>query len=320
MRTDTHCRTMSLDSETATSPRPDGVETAASCAWCGAALRPGGSAGMRAEPCPACGARTTWPVPTDEELDLAYGSWYRPAEGRFAGLADGALRRSRGRLARRLDRIAPPGPVLDVGAGDGALLDALSAVGRDAVGLERRPTRPDVREAELEEIEGRFAAIVFWHSLEHLRGAGEALSRAADLLAPEGVLVVAIPNPASLQARAFGERWFALDLPRHLVHVPAQALLARVRELGLRPTRVSYLCGGQVVFGWLHGIVGALPGHPDLYDAIRRPQARRKPMSAGTRLATLVAGALALPVAVACALVEASLRRGGTVYLEARRG
>jgi SAM-dependent methyltransferase len=259
-------------------------------------------------------------VPTDADLELAYGSWYRPAEGRFPGLADRALRLSRGWLARRLDRIAPPGPVLDVGAGDGALLDALASVGREGLGLERRSARPDVREAELAEIDGRFAAIVFWHSLEHLRDAGDAMARAAGLLAPGGVIVVAMPNVKSLQARAFGERWFALDLPRHLVHVPADALLTRLRELGLEPTRVSYLRGGQVVFGWLHGIVGSLPGGLDLYDAIRRPQARRRELSTPDRLATLVAGGIALPVAIACALLEASLRRGGTIYVEARRG
>jgi SAM-dependent methyltransferase len=311
---------MSLHSETSTESHPPEVAGSASCAWCGAPLRPGSSDGFGTELCRVCGARTTLPVPTDADLELAYGTWYRPTEGRFAGLGDRVLRSLRGRLARRLDRLAPPGPVLDVGAGDGTLLDALASVGREATGLERRSTRPDVREAELSEIDGRFAAIVFWHSLEHLRDAGAALDRASQLLAPGGIVVVAIPNLDSLQARAFGERWLALDLPRHLVHVPARALIERLRELGLEPTRVSYLRGGQVVFGWLHGIVGSLPGHPDLYDAIRRPEARRSPMPAPERVATLVAGALALPISTACALLEATLRRGGTVYVEARRG
>jgi SAM-dependent methyltransferase len=258
-------------------------------------------------------------VPTDAELELAYGSWYRPQEGRFSGLGDRALRSLRGRLARRLDRIAPPGPILDVGAGDGALLDALAAAGRDSIGLERHSVRSDIREAELSDLDGPFAAIVFWHSLEHLRDAGSELARAARLLAPGGVIVVAMPNPASLQARAFGERWLALDLPRHLVHVPAPALLARLRELELEPTRVSYLRGGQIVFGWLHGIVGSVPSHPDLYDAIRRPAARQAALPPARRALALAAAAVALPVAAVCALTEAALRRGGTVYVEARR-
>ena len=33
------------------------------------------------------------------------------------------------------------------------------------------------------------------------------------------------------------------------------------------------------MFGWLHGLVGMLPGHPDLYDAIRRCEARQDQVS-----------------------------------------
>jgi hypothetical protein len=209
--------------------------------------------------------------------------------------------------------------VLDVGAGEGALLDALAAQGRDAVGLERRSTRDDIRAGDLAEVRERWAAIVFWHSLEHLRDPGAALERATGLLLPGGVIIVAIPNLDSIQARVFGDRWLALDLPRHLVHLPASALLARLGALGMRRERVSYLRGGQVVFGWLHGIVATLPSRPDLYDAIRRREARRSGLSPIRRALTLAAGALALPVAIACALLEAGLRRGGSLYVEARR-
>jgi SAM-dependent methyltransferase len=288
------------------------------CGWCGNVLAPEIDALPGRLRCRRCGAQTTWPVPTAAELERAYGSWYRPPGGRFSSVGDHVLRYLRGRLARRLANIAPPGPVLDVGTGDGALLDALAARGREAVGLERRSTRDDVREVDLTEVRGRWAAIVFWHSLEHLRDPGASLERAASLLLPDGVIVVAIPNPDSIQARAFGDRWLALDLPRHLVHVPAPALLAKLGALGMRVERISYLRGGQVVFGWLHGIVGALPTRPDLYDAIRKPDARRVSLSRRRRALTLTAGVLAFPLAIACAPLEACLRRGGTVYVEAR--
>jgi SAM-dependent methyltransferase len=261
----------------------------------------------------------TFPPPTDAELEHAYADWYRPDAGRFSGFGDTLLRRLRARLAIRLDSIAPPGPVLDVGAGDGNLVDALRARGREAVGLERVSSHPHVREAEIEETDGSWAAIVFWHSLEHLREAGGALEHAASILSPGGVLVVAVPNAASMQAALFGERWFALDLPRHLVHIPSRALQNRIRELDLKVERVSYLRGGQVTFGWLHGFIGWLPGHPNLYDAIRRPEAREQPMSAGRRAFVLLAAALLLPIALLCSAVEVAARRGGTVCVEARR-
>ena len=271
------------------------------CAWCGASPDGGGQLAGRTLSA-ACGVATTDPWPTDAELDAAYAGPYRPAAGRFSGPGDALLRRTRARLGARIDRIAPPGPVLDVGAGVGALLADLRRRGREAVGLERAGDTEGVR------------------SVEHLREPGRSIDLAAAKLLPGGIVIVAVPNSASLQARAFGERWLALDLPRHLVHVTAAALLARLRAAGLRVERVSHLRGGQVLFGWLHGLVGSLPGHPDLYDAIRRPEARRGALSAARRAAILAAAVLALPLAAAGTALEVALRRGGSVYVEARRG
>ena len=296
-------------------------ERTTACAWCGAALSPDEGRLAGRVRCARCGVATTDPWPSPETLAAAYAGWYRPVGGRFLGAGDALLRRSRGSLARRLDQICPPGPVLDVGAGDGSLVDAIRARGRTAVGLERVPTRPDIRAGDIMDVPERdWAAIVFWHSLEHLREPGAALTHAVGLLREGGALVVAAPNTASLQARAFGDGWLALDLPRHLVHLPASALLRRFRELDMRVIRVSYVRGGQVVFGWLHGLVGVLPGTADLYDAVRRAEARRTPVSPGERAGSLAAGAALLPVAVIAAAIEVALRRGGSVYVEAIRG
>ena len=294
---------------------PPGAARERRCAWCGAALDPGGGGRAR---CRACGAATTDPWPSPAELERAYAR-YRPASGRFSLIGDAVLRHTRGRLAARIDRLAPPGPVLDVGAGDGALLDALARRGRAARGIERESLRPDVIEGEVTDLDDSWAAIVFWHSLEHLPAPGAAVDHAARHLDAAGLLLIAVPNTDSLQARVFGNRWFHLDLPRHLVHLPARALEDRLRALGLELTRVSHWRGGQAVFGWLHGLVGSLPGRPDMYDAIRRPEARSRPLTPRRRVAALVAGTALLPVAAVAATLEVVCRRGGTVYVEARR-
>jgi SAM-dependent methyltransferase len=262
---------------------------------------------------------TTSPWPSDEQLSAAYADWYRPKSGRFSSVGDKVLRRTRAALADRLHRILPPGPVLDVGAGDGTLVDAFVRQGREVVGLEPHASGPHIRNAEVEEVDGNWSAVIFWHSLEHLRQPARALSHAAALLSPGGTLVVAVPNATSLQARVFGDRWLALDLPRHLVHLSPPALLSTIEALGLRVERVSYLRGGQVVFGWVHGFAGKLPGHPDLYDAIRRSEARQAAQSPASRLYALAAAVAALPFALAATAVEVAVRSGGTIYVEARR-
>jgi hypothetical protein len=199
------------------------------------------------------------------------------------------------------------------------LLEALHRVGRRAVGLEPEPRHPDIVATPIQEVVGEWASVVFWHSLEHLRDPRSALHCAANLLTPGGVLFVAIPNWGSLQARLFRDRWFALDLPRHLVHIPAKTLIDGVREEGLRIERISYVRGGQVAFGWLHGLVGTLPAGPDLYQAIRRPAARSQDMSRVRQAAVLGVSAILVIPAVLGAAFELLLRRGGTVYIEARR-
>ena len=87
----------------------------------------------------------------------------------------------------------------------------------------------------------------------------------------------------------------------------------------MRVERVSYLRGGQVVFGWVHGFVGKLPGHPDLYDAIRRSEARQAAHSPALRLYALGAAVVALPFALVATAVEVTARSGGTIYVQARR-
>ena len=289
----------------------------AACAWCEAPL--GADAerlGGRIR-CPACGAATTDPWPDDDALRAAYGDWYRPESGRrFTVLGDALLSRTRAAMAGRIDEIAPDGPILDVGAGEGVLIDALRARGREVMGLEPDPRHPDIVDRSIHEVEGEWAAVVFWHSLEHLPHPGAAIREASRLLIPGGVVVVAVPNNDSLQARAFGDEWLHLDIPRHLVHLPARSLKAGLRENGFDIERVSALRGGQIAIGWLHGLVGAFG--LDLYQSLRAGGAQRDAIPAGRRLAAVAAGIALFPVALACSAVEVLLGRGGTVYVEAR--
>ncbi len=287
------------------------------CAWCetpfaGSERRLAGRV-----QCPHCGAATTDPWPTDAELAAAYGDWYRPEGGRrFTFVGDALLSRTRAALAGRVDAIAPPGPVLDVGAGDGTLMDALARRGRSVTGLERASDRPDVLDVGIEAMEGEWAAIVLWHALEHLPNPAEAIRAAARLLVPGGVVVIAVPDLAGVQARVFGDDWLHLDLPRHLVHLPSPTLRAGLERAGLRVERESQVRGGQIVVGWVDGLVAKLPGNLDLYQALRRSDAQSH---ATPRLASVAAGVALLPVAAAGGALEVLLRRSGTVYLEARR-
>ena len=299
------------------------MKPAEACVWCGAPLDASADRRAGRTVCSGCGAATTDPWPDEAELEAAYGGWYRPADGggRFDFAGDAILRRGRSMFAGRLDDVAPPGPILDVGAGDGVLLDALAARGRRVTGLERGDRRADFLDLPIEDVErgDGWAAVVFWHSLEHMPQPRSAVREAFRLLAPGGVLIVVVPNTGSIQARVFGDRWLHLDIPRHLVHLSTATLRSGLAGDGFTIRAVSNLRSGQIVIGWLTGLVASLPGGLDLYQALRRPDARIEPMSRTRRLLSIAAGVALFPIAILGAAVEVVLGRGGTVYVEARR-
>ena len=123
---------------------PSDTGGATACIWCGAPFDERSDHILHRTRCADCGAATTDPPPTADELAAAYGDWYRPhAKRRFYFGADTILGRLRGLQAARIDEIAPAGPVLDVGAGDGTLIDALRA--RSAVRPPASSGTPPVR-------------------------------------------------------------------------------------------------------------------------------------------------------------------------------
>lgn len=298
-------------------------QRATRCVWCGSSFE---SAGVRRRYgraiCGHCGSGTTDPVPTAESLDAAYGDWYWPEAGqRFSLVGDRLLRFSRASMASRIDRVAPAGRILDVGAGEGTLINALAARGREVRGLERNSGHASIENREIHEIgeDGGFAGIVLWHSLEHMGAPRQIVTEAARLLEPGGVIFIAVPNLASLQAAAFGDLWLHLDLPRHLFHPTSRALQAGLGEIGFEITRVSPTRAGQLVIGWLDGMVARLPGQLNLYHSLRRRLARRVEVGAGKRAAAIAAGVILLPFAVLAAGIEIVSGRPGTIYVEARR-
>ncbi len=101
------------------------------------------------------------------------------------------------------------------------------------------------------------------------------------------------------------------------MHIPARALLARLGDAGLRAERVSYCARRAGRLRLACTAWSALLGGVDLYDAIRRPEARRFPLTARNRAALAAAVALT-PAAALLAAAEVAARRGGTVYVEAR--
>lgn len=101
----------------------------------------------------------------------------------------------------------------------------------------------------------RFRLIVLFQVLEHMADPVSTLQKSAELLEPGGVMVVAVPNAGSWQARFFGRSWFHLDVPRHLHHFSARALGRALQNAGLKVVRTRVTSPEHDPYGVLQSLL-----------------------------------------------------------------
>jgi len=211
--------------------------------------------------CPECGLQWVSPRPEAEDLARYYPetySWKPPAEAEAESAVHRLERWYRFHLLRFESRqllrhtdLAAGDAVLDVGCSSGDRLLVMREAGLEPAGVDLGPAADyarerlglDVRRGTLPEAgfeAGRFHAVTLYNVLEHLPDPRAVLAEARRLLVPGGRVVVQVPNARSLQARLFGRRWAAVDVPRDLWYW-TPALLGRLLESeGFQVTRVVH--------------------------------------------------------------------------------
>lgn len=239
--------------------------------------------------CARCDLVRTEPQPDD------LGSFYPNGYYSFVpptppgGLANARLRRRYGLpvdgpSARRvlagvgISRLSPglppgpPGRLLDVGCGSGEAIAGLSEIGWQCTGVEvseeavaaARTAGLDVRLGDLRGADfddSSFDVVRFWHALEHLRSPKAELAETRRILRPGGLVLIGVPNFASLLSRLVREQWFYLDVPRHLWHFERGTLARLLTEAGFRVEDVRLASTSSPILGtvdFLRGRDGVL--------------------------------------------------------------
>lgn len=184
--------------------------------------------------CAACSFQFTNPRPAASDIGRYYESdAYVSHNSAAQGFINQAYKVARFFTMRRkvslLNQLAPRrGKLLDYGCGTGHFLVAAKNNGWQVAGLEpnarareeasRRLEQPIGQESLASFEAGSFDAITLWHVLEHVHTLNETLTQLVNLLKPDGVLIIAVPNAESLDAQHYREHWAAYDVPRHLYH------------------------------------------------------------------------------------------------------
>lgn len=186
--------------------------------------------------CTRCGFRFTNHFPSEDTIGRYYDSPdYISHSDSDQGLINRLYHYFRKQmLKKKVSLVAAhatgnPVRLLDMGCGTGYFLGAakeqgwiVSGIEKDKKARESAALRTGLTvndENSLREIgHASFDAVTFWHVLEHLEKLNETVSKIKDIVTPEGIIVLALPNSQSYDARFYKERWAAYDIPRHLWH------------------------------------------------------------------------------------------------------
>jgi SAM-dependent methyltransferase len=275
------------------------------------------------ERCASCGSAVTDGDPP--AADAYEAGQYSSAKPRMAGPVAAFQRVVTRQPVRFLKRagLEPGSRVLDVGAGPGRLVAALTEGGYDAHGIEpsRRSTSLAVqagiavtRRDLHDHTDSGLDAAVMWHVLEHLDDPPTALATVRGWLRPGGLLLIGVPNLASLQAEIAGPGWLHLDAPRHRVHFTADGVRRLLVRSGFEVVRTHHLVLEQNVHSMWFALLtrlGMRPGFP--FHFLKR--------NIDARPRDLVLTALGIPLIPVAAALEAGAgvtRRGGTIAVVAR--
>lgn len=205
--------------------------------------------------CRGCGLRRTSPRPVPSSMGIFYPDSYAPyhPEGQGTPTKGGAsfVGRVISALGLRSHALPPvkPGRMLEVGCASGAFLTAMQKLGWSVQGIEysdaaaavARSKGLDVQTSSIEGAGAPAAAvdlIVGWMVLEHLHEPRRALEKMRGWIADDGWLVLSVPDASALEARVFGDAWYALQIPTHLFHYTPKTLGRLLSDSGWAVERV----------------------------------------------------------------------------------
>ncbi len=154
------------------------------------------------------------------------------------------------------------GKLLDIGSGTGHFIHFMQKKGWDVEGIEMDKSAREysIREFSLKVQDNKALfsqefekkdVISLWHVLEHLYEPEKYMQRILELLKEDGLLLIALPNANSWDAKHYGKYWAAYDVPRHQWHFTPKSFqhfiqkfdleLVKIRKMPLDAMYVSIL-------------------------------------------------------------------------------
>ncbi len=209
--------------------------------------------------CKKCQLRFINPKPDYESLNKYYPKEYNPNLRRtddwrdrleafiFKSLAFPGLKFviSRGVVIKK------GGKLLDIGAGKGNYLRIANKLGMKCYGndlylaMDHIPQYDDIKiyNKKFEDLEfagDYFDVITMNHVLEHVGDPRLVLKKVNNILKPDGVFILHVPNGVSLNAKIFKQFYLQIDSPRHLHLFNSSNLASLCKQTGFIVDKIEF--------------------------------------------------------------------------------
>jgi len=156
------------------------------------------------------------------------------------------------------------GRLLDIGCGNGTELYKLKAMGWETYGVEiNEEAVKGARSKGIEVFRGDlfeanypdqfFHIVRMSFVLEHLPNPRETLQEIKRILLRGGRIYISVQNARSLNYWLFKQRWFSLDVPRHLFSFTPKTLGRLLFSEGLKIKSIHFDSGTRTFFSLLGG-------------------------------------------------------------------
>lgn len=190
--------------------------------------------------CRNCGFKFTNPRPLPDNLPGYYDpneylSYTNSKKGFLSSIYQLVKNITIRRKYLAINKLFSTGTILDIGCGTGDFLNYFKKNNWLTYGIEPNKFARDYaiknynidvkQENEINNFSSNhFDVITMWHSLEHVSSLRDLIINITRILKDNGIIVVAVPNCDSWDAKYYKDHWAAYDVPRHLYHFTPKTL------------------------------------------------------------------------------------------------
>jgi len=152
--------------------------------------------------------------------------------------------------------------VLEIGCGNGLLLEKLELLGWNVFGTEREETVKNLNKKnikiynkDISEFQNyEFDMIILNNSFEHILDMFFIEKQFSEKLKSEGILVISVPVTSSIQYKFGKDSWFHLDVPRHLQIFEENYFEKYLSKYGLKLEIIKPIGFFWEFYGWFQTI------------------------------------------------------------------